>query len=65
MSDILFDDPYYSDDGDGGTELYDDESPDYIGCLFPNECIMPGMHMVSECCTAEMYEQMSEEIGEP
>lgn len=25
-----------------------------IGCLFPDKCLMPGLHMKSECHTVEM-----------
>ena len=46
------------DDEDGLIEDYEDEPQDYVGCLFPDKCVMPGEYLVSECCTAEMMEQM-------
>jgi hypothetical protein len=36
-----------------------------IGCLFPGECCMPGMHYTHECHTAEMAEQWYEENADP
>lgn len=35
---------------------HDDDSE--FGCCFPSECCMPGPHMKSECCTAEMMQAM-------
>lgn len=32
-----------------------------VGCIFPGRCCMPGEHLKSECCTAEMMEQMRQE----
>lgn len=26
-------------------------------CLYPDYCIMPGIHLQSECCTADMVQQ--------
>jgi hypothetical protein len=37
----------------------DDE--DDFGCWFPDECCMPGLHMRSECHTAEMIEAFNAE----
>lgn len=31
------------------------------GCCFPESCIMPGFHLRSECCTAEMMDQLRED----
>ena len=31
---------------------------DPIGCLFPDKCLMLGVHLESECHTAEMMEDM-------
>jgi hypothetical protein len=31
---------------------------DEEGCLFPDECCMPGPHLKSECHTAEMLESL-------
>lgn len=32
------------------------ELPLEFGCLYPDKCCMPGLHMRSECHTAEDYE---------
>ena len=53
-------DEYWEDDFDIGDDSEDDEREDYEGCLWPDKCVMPGIHLVSECCTAEMMEQMRE-----
>lgn len=37
-----------------------DDDHDRMGCLFPDECLMPGPHLISECHTAEMMEQYLE-----
>jgi len=51
---------------EGAEEWMDDEEDepdedslhaDTWGCLFPEECVMPGRHLKSECHTAEMLER--------
>jgi hypothetical protein len=66
MSDIYIepwdedDDPDCCDHGFG----FDCDCPgceaDPIGCLFPGTCCMPGIHLESECHTAEMIEAIEE-----
>jgi hypothetical protein len=34
-----------------------DQEEERWGCLFPDECLMPGEHTKSECHTAEMLEE--------
>lgn len=34
------------------------------GCLFPNDCVMPGYHLKAECATADMMRAMLEDEGE-
>lgn len=29
------------------------------GCIFPGRCLMPGIHLESECHTAEMMEDLN------
>ena len=53
-------DEFYGFDDEDFDPYEDDEREDYEGCLWPDKCIMPGIHLVSECCTAEMMEQMRE-----
>ena len=43
------------------TDVEDSIEPDDYyeapaGCCFPDICLMPGDHLLSECHTAEMYE---------
>ncbi len=38
-----------------------DDDMETEGCCFPDKCIMGGMHLKSECCTAEMMEQIYED----
>ncbi len=35
-----------------------------IGCLFPCNCLMPGVHYTGECHTAEMLEDYYQECQE-
>ncbi len=35
---------------------YPDDEMSTFGCCFPKECQMSGLHFMSECHTAEMYE---------
>ena len=42
------------EDGDVEDEI--SEPLDFGCCLPPGECCMPGLHLPSECHTAEMYE---------
>lgn len=37
------------------------EREDEAGCCFPGTCCMPGVHLRSECCTAEMMEQLAQD----
>ncbi len=56
---------YEEDDGWG--DQFDSHGPDedgdipHFGCLFPDECCMPGPHWTDECHTAEMLEQQFED----
>lgn len=50
-----------------GAEAYDDyelseEQPEDFGCIFPDRCVMPGIHYPNECHTAEMMEAMEEAL---
>jgi len=49
-------DPDVCGHGVGFDEEREDCEDDPIGCVFPGKCIMPGIHLESECCTAEMME---------
>lgn len=42
--------------GIGFDEECEDCEDDPLGCLFPGRCLMPGIHLESECCTADMFE---------
>jgi len=46
------------DHGIGFDEHCEDCEDDPIGCVFPGRCLMPGVHLESECHTVEMMEQM-------
>lgn len=53
-------------DPDYGSDEDDDHT---LGCVFPGECCMPGLHLKSECHTAAMmveqhYEALIEEYKE-
>lgn len=37
----------------------DEDEDDGFGCCYPGECCMPGLHMLSECHTAEDIEQQN------
>lgn len=41
----------------GSDDLFDDGEEDGFGCCYPGECVMPGLHMRSECHTAADYER--------
>jgi len=49
-------DPYEDDDVDNGYGEDFDDFDDVIewGCQYPENCVMPGEHMLGECHTAEM-----------
>lgn len=42
----------------------DENFEDEDGCLFPDECCMPGFHTTDECHTAEMVEELYKEFAE-
>lgn len=50
---------YEIDDLDEAEDDYADHEErsdsDRFGCLYPDECVMPGEHLECECHTAEMY----------
>jgi hypothetical protein len=71
MSDDFIVEPLDDDEVDDGEDDFDgcehgvgfdedceDCDDDPIGCLFPDKCLMPGVHLESECHTAEMLEQI-------
>ena len=41
-----------------------DMDPDNTECVFGDECCMPGLHLSSECHTAEMIAQFFEDCQE-
>ena len=43
--------------GVGFDEDCEECEDDPIGCCFPGKCLMPGVHVESECHTSEMMEQ--------
>ena len=47
------------EDGDGTHYAEDDDAEE--GCCFPDKCCMPGPHLRSECCTAEMMQDFERE----
>jgi hypothetical protein len=47
--------------GVGFDEECEDCEDDPIGCVFPGRCVMPGVHLESECHTAEMMEDAAPE----
>ena len=62
-------DPDYEiddEDGDGSDDWPDDEEdPFALGCRFPDECCMPGEHMLCECVTVEMMADDIDNGGAP
>lgn len=40
----------------GFDEECEDCEDDPVGCVFPGRCLMPGIHLESECHTIEMME---------
>lgn len=42
----------------------DDDEDDGIGCCYPDECCMPGLHMLSECHTAADVEAQNADPDE-
>jgi hypothetical protein len=48
---------YFDSEEEIGDADESTDTVDFWGCLFPGKCMMPGEHLVSECCTAEMMEQ--------
>jgi hypothetical protein len=44
------------DHGVGFDEDCEDCDDDTEGCLYPGKCLMPGIHLESECHTVEMVE---------
>jgi len=54
IGDCEFDD-YDEDDGGDILDLLEGD-----GCLFPEECLMPGYHYRCECYTREMVEDFEE-----
>lgn len=38
-----------------------EDDADGFGCHFPKECCMPGVHLRSECHTAEMLDEIQNE----
>ena len=46
--------------GKGFDEDCEDCEDDPLGCCFPGKCLMPGIHLESECHTVEMLESMIE-----
>lgn len=45
-----------------GSDYEGEPSEDEEGCCFPDECCMPGLHMKSECHTAEMIEDYEKSL---
>jgi hypothetical protein len=40
---------------------FGDDDDDYFSatsCVFPGQCLMPGIHLPEECHTADMMEQL-------
>jgi len=69
MSANAWDDEYRPDDdefdgcehGKGFDEHCQACEDDPLGCLYPGKCVMPGEHLISECCTAEMMEEINDQ----
>jgi hypothetical protein len=66
MSDFILE-PFDDDEdfdgcehGVGFDEECEDCEDDPVGCVFPGRCLMPGIHLESECHTVEMIEQNKE-----
>ena len=63
MSDEFY--GFDDEDFDGcehGVGFDEDCEDDPIGCVFPGRCLMPGVHLESECHTAEMIEDAAARI---
>jgi hypothetical protein len=52
---------FFDGDDDEDDDPPDERDENQIGCWFPDECLMPGEHMKSECHTAEMVEAANAE----
>ncbi len=50
--------------GIGFDEDCEDCEDDPLGCIFPGKCLMPGIHVESECHTTAMMEQVHDERTE-
>lgn len=47
--------------GVGFDEECEDCEDDPFGCIFPGKCLMVGLHLESECHTAEMMEEINKQ----